>query len=545
VNQSVRAPGGRDVARAHHTEVSDYALGALRHFPKITGNPKMTPTTTQSLRSASPTDARARQARRRAGATRLGGACLLLASVAAAPLALAQSANPPIVATSGSTGSDSLTWNGITLYGIVDIGLQYQTHGAPSSDYFPAGTEAIIQKNSNNSVTALTPNNMSQSRIGLSGNEPIPGGDWAGVFKVETYFNPTSGELSDALKSITINNGRPANQQSTNVDSSIAGQLFGVAYAGLASPTWGSFTFGRQLTTLADGITKYDPMSASQAFSLIGFSGTAAGDGDTEDRRLDQAFKYVGKYDWLHAGALYQFGGSRGSTNTAYQFNLGADAAGFSVDAYYAKKYNAVAASALSGAQVDALPTTSCGPPAATPGPTCLVVNNTVAATVSDNQTYGVMASYSLSTWKFYAGYENITFENPSNPYYTGQEIIGGYKILVANPLNPYPKHKVYDYGWVGVKWTPVPQLDIAAAWYAYHQNAYAATGANVGCSSNLSGTCSGTYQAASVMLDYRLTKRFDAYIGSMWSSVDGGLSNGYDLNTSTITTTTGIRFKF
>ena len=35
----------------------------------------------------------------------------------------------------GSAEESSLTWKGITLYGVVDIGLQYQTHGAPASDF--------------------------------------------------------------------------------------------------------------------------------------------------------------------------------------------------------------------------------------------------------------------------------------------------------------------------------------------------------------------------------------------------------------------------
>src|SRR5262249_42963130 len=161
--------------------------------------------------------------------------------------------------------------NGITLYGIVDIGLQYQTHGVPISDYFPAGTEAIISKNSKDSITAVTPSNLSQSRIGLSGNEPLVG-DWSGVFRLETFFNPQSGNLSDALKSLAPTNGRALKYQSTNVASSVAGQLFaGAAYAGFSSPTVGSFTFGRHVTPLADGIAKYDAMGASQAFSIIGF----------------------------------------------------------------------------------------------------------------------------------------------------------------------------------------------------------------------------------------------------------------------------------
>ena len=157
-------------------------------------------------------------------------ACLLLSSLAAAGVAQAQSA--------ATKDDSSLTWNGITLYGIVDVGLQYQTHGAPISDYFPAGSEAIIQKNSNASVTGLTPSNLSQSRIGLSGLEPLNFQDISFVFRLETFFNPQSGNISDGLKSLVLNNGRPSAEQGTNVDTSVAGQLFaGAAYAGFSSPT--------------------------------------------------------------------------------------------------------------------------------------------------------------------------------------------------------------------------------------------------------------------------------------------------------------------
>ena len=128
------------------------------------------------------------------------------------------------------------------------------------------------------------------------------------MFRLETFFNPQSGNLSDALKSLVLNNGRPLARPVDQRRSSIAGQLFaGAAYAGLSSKTFGTLTFGRHVTPLADGIAKYDPMAASNAFSLIGFSGTTAGGGDTEDRRLDQSVKYTGKFDWLHLGGLYQF----------------------------------------------------------------------------------------------------------------------------------------------------------------------------------------------------------------------------------------------
>src|SRR5499425_1525795 len=135
--------------------------------------------------------------------------------VAQAQTAPATGAAAPAAPAAPPKSDGSLTWNGITFYGIIDIGLQYQTHGVPISDYFPAGTEAIISKNSNGSISAVTPNNFSQSRIGLSGNEPLGVGDWAGVFRLETFFNPQSGNLSDALKSQVLNNGRSLETQST------------------------------------------------------------------------------------------------------------------------------------------------------------------------------------------------------------------------------------------------------------------------------------------------------------------------------------------
>jgi predicted porin len=93
------------------------------------------------------------------------------------------------------------------------------------------------------------------------------------------------------------------------------------------------------------------------------------------------------------------------------------------------------------------------------------------------------------------------------------------------------------------VKYTVIPELDLTAA-YGYHKNAYG-TGADTGCSTNASGTCSGTEDDISFDADYRLTKRSDAYAGVMYTGVKNGLANGYDLHTTDITTTAGLRFKF
>ena len=481
------------------------------------------------------------------GVARIGA--LLALTFAAAGIAQAQTAAsaPP------KAEDSSITWKGITLYGIVDIGLTYQTHGAPASDYFPNGTYSVIQKYHNDhSVTAVTPSNLAQTRIGLSGNEPIAG-DWAGVFRLETFFSPQSGNLSDALKALALNNGKALSTYTTGSDSSVAGQAFaGAAYAGFSSPTFGTITFGRHVTPLADGIAKYDPMGASQSFSLIGESGTTAGAGDTENRRLDQSLKYTLKYNWLHAGALYQFSGATGSTNTAVQVTLGAEYLGLSIDGYYGKKYNAVAANSLSAGQVASLQnncTASITPPAAASAQ-CYSVSNSLAGTISDNTVWSVMGLYNFGAVKVYAGYEHVSFANPKNLYEPGQTIIGGYVLAFVNNT-AFPNDKILQIFWAGAKWTPTPALDLTVAYYGYKQDAYG-TGADAGCSSVAHGTCSGTENVASVLADYRLSKRFDVYIGSIWSEVKDGLANGFLLTSdnttstaSTITTTAGLRFKF
>jgi len=479
------------------------------------------------IHTESPASARARGGR---GPARLASACVLLAALGGAGLAQAQTASD----------DSSLTWHGITLYGIVDLGLQYDTHSAPFSDYFPAGSGSLIQKNDYDSPTGITPSNLSQSRIGLSGNEPLIG-DWAAVFKFETFFNPQTGDISDALKSVALNNGKAATSQEIGVDSSVAGQLFsGAAYIGFASPTYGSFTVGRNVTLLADGISKYDPMGAAQAFSLIGYSGTTAGGGDTEDRRLDQSVKYSATYDWLHVGALYQFGSSEGAVNTGYQFQIGAAVAGLSIDGYYFKKYDAISVSALSVDQVGELAGLCAGTPAQ-----CYSVSNSLSATISDNETYSVMALYDLNPLaplKLFGGYEHIAFNNPNNPLPAGTVTIGGY-VLAFTSNDAYINQNTLEVYWAGLKYTIVPQVDLILAYYGYNQNSFA-TGKNAGCSTTASSGCSGTEGAASIVLDYRLTKRFDVYAGSMWSGVTNGLANGY-INRDNIATTLGLRFKF
>jgi predicted porin len=429
---------------------------------------------------------------------------------------------------------EGLTWNGITLYGVIDIGLQYETHGAPFSDYHPAGSNNIVQKYSRESAVGLTPSNIGQTRVGLQGAEPL-GLGWEGIFRVETFFNPQSGEISDAQKSMVQNNGRSLATQSVNLNSSVAGQPFQNVFVGVSSKTFGTLTFGRQLTLVADGVNKYDPVYGSQAFSLIGMSGPYSGAGDTENKRLDSAIKYTGFFaQAIHLGAMYKFKGSPGAagvSNPAYQFSLGGEFAGASVDAYYSKVNSAISNAPLSAAQVAALPALGYS------------ISNSLSATVSDNTAYAVMALYKLEAWKFFASYEHIQFANPKSPISAGFNDIGGYTLAFVNNT-AFPKDRLLNVYWAGVRYTVIPQLDLIAAYYLVHQNSFG-TGANAGCSTNVASTCSGNLVAYSFAADYALTKRFDVYFGAMYSAVHDGFANGYAFKTNNINPTLGVRFKF
>src|SRR5580698_2309730 len=245
---------------------------------------------------------------------------LLMSAMGLSVPALAQQKTGP-----GITGDDALTWHGITLYGVIDIGLQYDTHSAPFTPYRPAASGNIVRQNDSQSVTGLTPSNMGQSRVGLQGIEALTQ-DWSAVFQVETFFNPQSGEIADSLKSLAVNNGRALAKQSIGVDGSSAGQAFQTAFAGLSSARFGTITFGRQVTLLSEGTIKYDPNYHATAFGLLGASNTYSGAGSSEDNRLDSTAKYFVSFnDLVHLAALYKFNGSYGAANSAVQADIGGE----------------------------------------------------------------------------------------------------------------------------------------------------------------------------------------------------------------------------
>ncbi len=459
------------------------------------------------------------------GSKHLACALALLGAMSASFPALAQTKTGP-----GLPEDDSLTWHGITLYGVIDIGLQYDTHSAPFTPYRPAASGNIVRSNDYQSAVGLTPSNMGQNRVGLQGTEPLIG-ELSAVFQVETFFNPQSGELANALKSLAVNNGRSATTQSIGVDGSSAGQAFQTAFVGLKSATWGTLTFGRQTTLLNDGTIKYDPNYNATAFGLLGASNSYSGGGTSEENRLDSELKYyVSVHDLAHLAAVYKFNGSNGGANTTFQADIGGEYAGLSIDAYYSKENDAIVGSSLTAAQVAALPALGYS------------VSNSLAGTVSDDTTYSLMALYRFNPIKVFAGYMHIKYANPDHPLSAGFSDIGGYVLAVVTNT-AYTKQKTNNVYWTGVRYTVVPQLDLVAAFYGYNQNAFG-TGTAAFCTTTAHSTCSGNLEAFSFDADYHFNVHFDAYAGAMYSGVHDGVASGY-FHSTDINPTIGVRYKF
>jgi predicted porin len=273
---------------------------------------------------------------------------------------------------------DAISWQGITLYGTLDIGYAYQNHGAPLSQDMYTGLAYMITKNSHEEIQSVAPNGLSQSKIGLKGNVPV--NDYlTAVFNFESGINPESGKLSNALAALVHNNGKAPADQTTGADGSRAGQLFnGPAFVGAASTSWGMLTLGRHNTFLTDVDNRFDPLHCSYAFSVLGASGTAAGGGYTQDVRLDNSVKFSIAREWLHAGVLYQPGDSDSSPGRGLQTDVGFEYEAFAADFVYAEKRRAMLAASLSAAQL------------ATDG----VPSDSLSATISDNQAFSLGASY-------------------------------------------------------------------------------------------------------------------------------------------------------
>ncbi|MHB8353940.1 MAG: porin [Burkholderiales bacterium] len=431
----------------------------------------------------------------------------------------------------------------VSLYGIIDMGIANLTSGASSNPSMPAGvpTQIYVTNNGGKSVTTMAPNGLSQSVLGFKGSEDIDGDLKAG-FILEAGINANTGTITDGISGLSQGNFKT----STGGDSSRAGQLFNQrSLVYLSSRQYGTISFGRQYSTSLDQIVKYDPLSGSYAFSLVGFYGSYGGGGWTEDARLDNSIKYEGKFGGMRVGAMYQFGGIAGSTsaNSAGQIALGTDVGRFSVDGFASFKKDGLGT----------FPNT--GSPTST---------NQMLGVVADNKAFGLNMKYDMNKVTFSGGAEHIVYSAPSDPSlaFSGALPIGAYQVgqYGAPNTSAYADvNKTTNLLFFGAKYAATSALDVIGAVYNARNSDYTGS-AGGGCASGgasggsfNAGRCAGFLQSYALVLDYHLSKRTDVYAGISEQNITGGVNSFYNIGASAAnpaadqntTTMVGIRHRF
>ena len=443
-----------------------------------------------------------------------------------------------------ATTDCTLTWHGITLYGAYDVGVGWVSHGLPENGYNYEG-ESLVNRNGYQHRFLVAPNNLSQTGLGIRGKEEFRRG-WSVVFNASTGINPQSGLLANAPATDTVNNGLPRASYSIAIDGARGGQPFNDQfYGGISSTHFGELTFGRQRSLGTDAMLVYDPASGAYAFSYIGYNGTMAGGGDTDDSRWDNVLKYRIAYGPVHFGAMYKFAnGSAGcysasatwtaatctpeqAHNNAYGFDLGGAYGKFSTNVVFQQYNQAISVlNPLLGPQSPTQPYQSTTDSINTNpiiGANLIDPNNTVYGIVTDNRAIMAAAKYTWDPLKFFAGYEYIWQNNPSNPLGVGASDQGGY-FMSGVEDNNLDSEKLVQIWWTGVKYTYRSKTNVTFSWYQQRQNDFRQPPT---CSpaARFRSSCAGTLNEGSLYVDHHFTKRFDGFAGVAYSYVTGGLA--------------------
>ena len=418
--------------------------------------------------------------------------------------------------------NDDICIKGICVYGDFDMGATYIQHSAPFAGSTGGPLDTLVSRNGGQgSYFGVGANQLSTSFIGLRGKQEIADNLYA-VFNLQTLFNPASGMNASGTGTIFQNNGVPyGSLQNSFGDLSKAGQMFNnAAYFGISSPTYGTFTMGRQSALSSDLIVNYDPLSGSNSWSVITYQGANGGGGDTENRIYDNSYEYRVNIGPVRlAGEIQAKNGGNSGTGNAFEGNIGFDYMGFSIDFVGGKIFDAIGSAPL-GTGIGVVPTVAIG-------------YGQVGVTVSDDTVFSVGARYTLGPWKFFGGYEHINYANPDNPLNPGAFLQGGLIAATVNNL-AFPSDKILQTAWFGVRYAITPALDITGAYYHEWDNTYAVTPAALaGCAAlgSSSPTCAGTLDAVSVVVDWRFAKHVDLYAGIMYSQVTGGLASNFIVN--------------
>jgi predicted porin len=257
-----------------------------------------------------------------------------------------------LAAASGAALAQTAPPNSVTLYGIVDVGVQ-RVSG------YKAGTD-----------TALVSGIMEGSRFGLRGNEDL-GGGWRALFVMENRTEANNGTLSnrpvsgsqapDRLSQAALMGLPGALQPAVSAVSGSLGSTLGVnlagnfwdrqIYVGLVTP-FGAVLAGRQYTPAYEMSATFDIMGTQSSLS----AGQVASIPSSIDIRLSNALQYRIVMGGVTASAMYALGGVAGN-NKANRFGgvmASYKTGGLQVGLAYNKRNNDLGLSSLESTVVGA-----------------------------------------------------------------------------------------------------------------------------------------------------------------------------------------------
>lgn len=170
----------------------------------------------------------------------------------------------------GMVSASAFAQSSVTLYGLVDTGIEYVSHANAAGDH-------VLRVPS---ISGELP-----SRWGIRGTENL-GGGWNAIFTLENGFNLRGGDIGQG------------------------GRLFGrQAWVGFEGP-WGALTFGRQYNMAFWALADADMLGPD-------LHGIGALDNYLPNARSDNTIVYKGTYKGVTAGASYSFGRDSAGTGNS------------------------------------------------------------------------------------------------------------------------------------------------------------------------------------------------------------------------------------
>ncbi|CAB3806930.1 porin [Paraburkholderia fynbosensis] len=282
-----------------------------------------------------------------------------------------------VAAIAASCAGPVFAQSSVTLYGIIDAGLNFVNND---------GGKQLYQFQSA----------VSGSRWGLKGSEDLGGGTSA-IFQLENGFSPFTGKLGQG------------------------GLFFGrQAYVGLSNNRFGTLTLGRQYDPLVDLV---GPQTFNQHYGAL-FSHVNDIDNSDDAFRVSNAVKYVSpSWNGLIAEGMYAFGGVAGQFRQNSTISGGVKYAGQSLTVGAAYFYARDPATQFPDGNFQ-------------PNTTNLNVSTTgvfgYVGNPSNMQTVGISASYNIGAAQFGGAFTNARFDDANGVkgntvWFNNYEIWGQY----------------------------------------------------------------------------------------------------------------------